>query len=102
MNVQTLQNLNSYRNLERGFLIHFSPLKSVRELDIELDIGILRNALMKMKNSIEGHFQDFRVEKAILSSVINHFDADRASLNFPAFTGVNQAELELESADLQE
>ncbi len=58
---------------------------------------------MKMKKSFEGRFQEFRKEKGMLSFVINPLDADTDSLNFSAFTGVNQAELELELelADLQ-
>ncbi len=54
-----------------------------------------------MKKSFEGRFQEFRKEKAMLSFVINPLDVDTVSLNFSAFTGVNQAELELELADLQ-
>ncbi len=57
---------------------------------------------MKMKKKFfEGRFQEFRKEKATLSFVINLLDADTDSLNFSAFTGMSQAELELELADLQ-
>ncbi len=90
------------RDVERDSLIHFPSLKQFGEgTDFELDINIIKNALMKMKKSFEGRFQEFRKEKATLSFVINPLDADTDSFNFSAFTGVNQAELEQELADLQ-
>ncbi len=89
------------RDVERGSQIHVPSLKQFGEgTDFELDIDIIKNALIKMKKSFEGRFQEFRKEKPTLSFVINPLDADTDSLNFLAFTGVNQAELELGLADL--
>lgn len=59
----------------------------------------LQYALKKVKKYFEGRFQEFRKEKATLPFVINPLDAGTASLNFSAFSGVKQLELEL--PDLQ-
>lgn len=88
------------RDVQRGTLSHFPSLREFKEAhhDHTLNGDYLQGAIVDMQTAFGSRFCEFRKEKMTLSFPVTPLEIDPSLLN--TFPGVNQADLEMEMADI--
>ncbi|XP_076033002.1 general transcription factor II-I repeat domain-containing protein 2A-like [Oratosquilla oratoria] len=88
------------RDIQRGKLSHFPSLREFKEAhhDHTLNRDYLQGAIVEMQTAFGSRFCEFRKEKMTLSFPITPLEIDPSLLS--RFPGVNQADLEMEMADI--
>ncbi|XP_060788258.1 general transcription factor II-I repeat domain-containing protein 2-like [Neoarius graeffei] len=88
------------RDVQRGTLSHFSSLREFKDAhqDHTLNGDYLQGAIVDMQAAFGSRFSEFRKEKMTLSFPVTPLEIDPSLLN--TFPGVNQADLEMEMADI--
>lgn len=88
------------RDVQRGTLSHFPSLREFKEAhhDHTLNGDYLQNAIVDMQTAFGSRFCEFRKEKMTLSFPVTPLEIDPSLLS--TFPGVNQADLEMEMADI--
>ena len=88
------------RDVQRGTLSHFPSLREFKEAhpDHTLNGDYLQGAIVEMQTAFGSRFCEFRKEKMTLSFPVTPLETDPSLLS--TFPGVNQADLEMEMADI--
>ena len=88
------------RDVQRGTLSHFPSLREFKDgnHDHTLNGDYLQSAIVDMQAAFGSRFSDFRKEKMTLSFPVTPLEIDPSLLK--TFPGVNQADLEMEIADI--
>ena len=88
------------RNVQPGTLSHFSSLREFKDAhhNHTLNGDYLHGAIVDMQAAFGSRFSEFRKEKMTLSFPVTPLEIDPSLLN--TFPGVNQADLEMEMADI--